>query len=191
VTISAASSPLAASNVAPTPPPPLPLPLVVVVGGLVLDVVAEPPASRARGGGDSKNRVVFVPGTSNIGEIRQSLGGVAKNVAEAATKASPTTPAALISVVGNDVAGESLIAGCEARDVIWLFYRRACGVFKQRRALVSSATHSCTFSTLFGLCFFMGCTFSTLFGLNPSFLDVSARFVTASHNTARHQRTCL
>ncbi len=70
----------------------------VVVGGLVLDIQAQPSTSAdVRHGGS-------VPGT-----IRQTSGGVGRNICEALARLVPTQPL-LISVIGNDEAGRTLLS---------------------------------------------------------------------------------
>ena len=78
------------------------VPRVIVVGGVVLDTVAT-----GTGGKHS-----FSTGTSNVGTCSQALGGVGKNVAEAATRRG--VPTLLISAVGSDVAGDTLVSAAAA-----------------------------------------------------------------------------
>lgn len=60
--------------------------------------------------GRASGRVV--PGDSNIGSIRISAGGVCRNICENVVKLG--TPAALISVAGDDANGDFLLRRCEA-----------------------------------------------------------------------------
>ena len=73
---------------------------VVVVGGMVLDVQASP------GPGPSLLRGTTTPGT-----VRQTPGGVGRNIAEGLFRASPpgAPPPFLLSVVGDDLAGGALL----------------------------------------------------------------------------------
>jgi len=73
---------------------------VVVVGGMVLDVQASP------GPGASLLRGTTTPGT-----VRQTPGGVGRNIAEGLFRASPpgAPPPFLLSVVGDDLAGGALL----------------------------------------------------------------------------------
>ena len=76
---------------------------MVVIGGCVLDIQAAPSTSA-----DVR------PGGSVPGSVKQLPGGVGRNIAEAATKllAGSGREALLISVVGRDAAGDSLLASC-------------------------------------------------------------------------------
>lgn len=66
---------------------------------MVLDVQAVP-------SGNGKN--VIVPGTTVPGKVRYIHGGVGRNVAEA--MAMMGSPSLLISVVGEDAAGDALLS---------------------------------------------------------------------------------
>ncbi|CAM6114565.1 unnamed protein product [Calypogeia fissa] len=68
----------------------------VVVGGMVLDIQACPATHEIR------------PGTTTPGQVRYVRGGVGRNVAECLAKLGQHP--FLISVVGDDMAGDSLIA---------------------------------------------------------------------------------
>ena len=73
---------------------------VVVVGGMVLDVQAAPPPGSS-----------LLRGTTTPGFVRQTPGGVGRNIAEGVARASQkgTTPPLLISAVGDDLAGAALM----------------------------------------------------------------------------------
>ena len=73
-----------------------------MVGSVVLDIIAQPHAD-----GDD-----FEPGTSNIGCIRQVLGGVGKNIAESFSRvqAGVGSPALLVSAVSRAESGEAMLA---------------------------------------------------------------------------------
>ncbi|HSF82495.1 MAG TPA: carbohydrate kinase family protein [Anaerolineales bacterium] len=75
---------------------------VLVIGGAGVDIVGRL-KSEPRGS------------TSNPGQIRSSFGGVARNVAENLARLGQ--PVSLISVVGEDEAGERLLEGLEAAGV--------------------------------------------------------------------------
>ncbi|ERN17543.1 uncharacterized protein LOC18445888 isoform X2 [Amborella trichopoda] len=66
----------------------------VVIGGMVLDIHAKPSVS-------------VNPGTTTPGQIRYVRGGVARNVAECMSKLGSRP--FIISVVGNDMAGDSML----------------------------------------------------------------------------------
>jgi sugar/nucleoside kinase (ribokinase family) len=73
----------------------------VVVGGMILDIQARPDASRA-----------LIRGSSTPGVVRQTPGGVGRNVAEGVARFRPPGAPAplLVSVVGDDPAGAVLRA---------------------------------------------------------------------------------
>ncbi|KAL6619968.1 hypothetical protein ACP70R_035107 [Stipagrostis hirtigluma subsp. patula] len=90
---------------APSPPPPVlrpnPLsspvavePSPVIIGGMVLDIHAKP-------------SVPPHPGTTVPGMVKYVSGGVARNIAECMTKLG--TRPFMISVIGNDMAGDFLL----------------------------------------------------------------------------------
>eukprot|EP00039_Didymoeca_costata_P010428 m.140278 g.140278 ORF g.140278 m.140278 type:complete len:666 (+) comp14822_c0_seq3:251-2248(+) len=73
---------------------------VVVLGGLVMDTLATPLPESDKD---------FVQGTSNPGIVKQSAGGVAKNIVESYVKTANTADNILfITPVGQDLAGEVL-----------------------------------------------------------------------------------
>ena len=57
----------------------------------------------------------MIPLTSSPGIVTQSMGGVARGISEALGQAG--WHPLLISAVGSDMAGEALIAGCEAAGI--------------------------------------------------------------------------
>jgi sugar/nucleoside kinase (ribokinase family) len=71
----------------------------VVIGGVILDVQAAPAAG-----------YTVHTGTSVPGTVRQTPGGVGRNIAEGLRRMSPAgvTPPLLISAVGDDLAGSAL-----------------------------------------------------------------------------------
>lgn len=69
---------------------------VLAVGGINLDTLARVTGARTD------------PGTSNIGRTSRTAGGVARNVAENLARLG--TPVRLVSAVGDDAAGEALLA---------------------------------------------------------------------------------
>lgn len=94
-------------------------PRVAVFGGAVADIVSRPYPGSA-----------LTPGTSTPGETRRSFGGVGRNVAEGLARVLPkrwpsgemeigdesgssSAEISLVSAVGDDDAGKSLVAGCE------------------------------------------------------------------------------
>lgn len=86
---------------------------VVVVGGANMDVKA-------------RTLAAAVPGTSNPGVTVQAPGGVARNVAENLARLG--VPTTLISVVGRDALGDSLLRATEAAGVDVRAVMRAEGV---------------------------------------------------------------
>ncbi|KAK3134876.1 hypothetical protein QOZ80_5BG0411890 [Eleusine coracana subsp. coracana] len=89
----------------PTPPPPVLSPnpsssiavldpCPVIIGGMVLDIHAKP-------------SVPPQPGTTVPGMVKYIKGGVARNIAECMSKIG--TRPFMISVVGNDMAGDFLL----------------------------------------------------------------------------------
>ncbi|KAG1439436.1 hypothetical protein G6F56_012299 [Rhizopus delemar] len=67
----------------------------MVVGGVALDITATVKS--------------YVQDTSTYGKIKQTLGGVGRNVAEAAQRTGAQVK--FVSVVGDDLAGESVLKG--------------------------------------------------------------------------------
>jgi receptor expression-enhancing protein 5/6 len=81
---------------------------VVVVGGMVLDVQACPaPGS------------TLMRGTTAPGRVRQTPGGVGRNIAEGLVRALPSGAPApfLISAVGDDLAGNALLDAWKALGI--------------------------------------------------------------------------
>eukprot|EP01046_Picozoa_sp_COSAG06_P031018 COSAG06_NODE_2989_length_5984_cov_4.027698_2_plen_445_part_00 len=76
----------------------------VVLGGSTTDIVSRP-----------KLGTPLIPLTSSPGIVTQSMGGVARGIAEALGQAE--WHPLLISAVGSDLAGEALIVGCEAAGI--------------------------------------------------------------------------
>lgn len=116
----------------------------MVVGGLVLDIQAQPSTTAdVRHGGS-------VPGT-----IRQTSGGVGRNICEALARLIPTQPL-LVSVIGNDEAGRTLLSqwqGLGYVDVVgvvcvccvWVLYTLVCN--KNAHTLVVCAHRARHIST--------------------------------------------
>ncbi|TMW60771.1 hypothetical protein Poli38472_000813 [Pythium oligandrum] len=75
---------------------------VLVVGGLVLDII-------------SASTSPIIRATSNIGTIRQTSGGVGRNIAECLKRlgANPL----LVSSIGQDASGSILLKNLEALDI--------------------------------------------------------------------------
>ncbi|MEL7650099.1 MAG: PfkB family carbohydrate kinase [Sedimentibacter sp.] len=85
-------------------------PYVTVVGGVNMDIHGVP-----------KNKLI--PGDSNIGSVRMSLGGVGRNIAENLVRLGIETK--LISVLGDDMYGskiieESALIGLDMKDSLIL-----------------------------------------------------------------------
>ncbi|KAG1149474.1 hypothetical protein G6F37_008457 [Rhizopus arrhizus] len=72
---------------------------LLVVGGIALDITATVVHSKAS-----------ILHTSTPGRVKQTLGGVGRNVAEAALRTGGTR-VKLVSVVGDDLAGKSILEG--------------------------------------------------------------------------------
>ncbi|OQR94644.1 thioredoxin reductase 1 [Thraustotheca clavata] len=83
---------------------------VVVMGGTVLDIISRPNEQ-------------FVHGTSNIGNTKQTWGGVGRNIAECLHRLQ--VPTLLISNVGKDATGQSLIQQLQAIGM------QTCGISMQ------------------------------------------------------------
>jgi pseudouridine kinase len=79
-----------------------PLPAIVCIGGVVADRVVRLDAPP-------------VPGTSNPGSVVSSPGGVARNIAENLARLGHRP--ALVSVIGDDTVGTSLVTGVRAVGV--------------------------------------------------------------------------
>lgn len=85
-------------------------PYVTVVGGVNMDIHGFP-----------KNKLI--PGDSNIGTVKMSLGGVGRNIAENLVRLDIETK--LISVLGDDIYGskileESALIGLDTKDCLIL-----------------------------------------------------------------------
>ena len=77
-------------------------PEIVVIGGANVDI-------KCRLAGP------FVPGTSNIGEVRLSVGGVGRNIAENLARLG--VPLVLLTAVGADADGDRLVAVCQEAGI--------------------------------------------------------------------------
>jgi pseudouridine kinase len=64
-------------------------------------------------------------GTSNLGQVRNSVGGVARNVAE--TLARLEVPTILLTAIGHDTAGERVMRSCERVGIDTTYIRRVRG----------------------------------------------------------------
>lgn len=113
-------------------------PEVVVLGGLVLDVISMP--SPSSGGS-------MAAGTSNPGIVKQSLGGVGKNIAECAGRVTPSTPPLLISAVGGDSGADALVAGCRQAGLP----SYGVVVMSEHRSAVYNAIHGADGDLLYGV----------------------------------------
>ncbi|KAI8991112.1 hypothetical protein BDF20DRAFT_812765, partial [Mycotypha africana] len=77
---------------------------LIVIGGIALDITATtsvPSSARSLKG---------ILHTSTLGQVKQTLGGVGRNVAESAWR-SGAEQVKLVSVVGQDMAGDIVKAG--------------------------------------------------------------------------------
>jgi pseudouridine kinase len=93
---------VAAARTLPCVPSPAPAGPIVCIGGVVADRVVSLAAPA-------------VPGTSNPGSVVSSPGGVARNVAENLGRLGHRP--ALVSVIGDDTVGTSLVSGVRAAGV--------------------------------------------------------------------------
>ncbi len=85
---------------------------VVVIGGANLDIVA-------------RSHDPLLPGTSNPGHTRMTPGGVGRNVAENLARLG--TAVRLVSAVGDDPAGDRIVADTRAAGVDVTGVRRVTG----------------------------------------------------------------
>lgn len=79
---------------------------MLVIGGIALDITATV----------GKSLGSSILHTSTPGHVRQSLGGVGRNVAEAAWRTGANVK--LVSVVGDDLAGESVKQGLKSISMV-------------------------------------------------------------------------
>lgn len=85
-------------------------PRIVVVGGSAVDVTARPGGRAEDGGtGDEIAPGVF-RGTSNPGVVRNTFGGVGRNMAEAAARLGADV--VLVTALGSDGPGKALVDHC-------------------------------------------------------------------------------
>jgi len=75
---------------------------VLVIGSAGLDVKGRPSGQ-------------LKPGTSNLGQVRNSIGGVARNIAENLARLEVDT--VLLTAVGDDVEGRRVLEHCEANSI--------------------------------------------------------------------------
>jgi len=75
---------------------------VLVIGSAGLDVKGRP-------AGDLK------PGTSNLGQVRNSVGGVARNIAENLARLEVET--VLLTAIGDDVEGKRVLEQCQSNEI--------------------------------------------------------------------------
>ncbi|EIE75493.1 hypothetical protein RO3G_00197 [Rhizopus delemar RA 99-880] len=80
---------------------------LLVVGGVALDITATVAHSKAS-----------ILHTSTPGRVKQTLGGVGRNVAEAALRTGGTR-VKLVSVVGDDLAGKSILEGMKQIGMVY------------------------------------------------------------------------
>lgn len=80
---------------------------MLVIGGIALDITATV-------GKTAGNSILH---TSTPGKVKHSLGGVGRNVAEAAWRTGGND-VKLVSVVGDDLAGESLRQGMKSIGMV-------------------------------------------------------------------------
>lgn len=83
---------------------------MLVIGGIALDITATI--------GKSLSSILH---TSTPGQVKQSLGGVGRNVAEAAWRTGGKH-VKLVSAVGNDLAGEAVKQGMKSMGMVNFFY---------------------------------------------------------------------
>ncbi|KAI8637008.1 hypothetical protein BD408DRAFT_354542, partial [Parasitella parasitica] len=79
---------------------------LLVIGGIALDITATV----------GKSLTSSILHTSTPGHVKQSLGGVGRNVAEAAGRTGANVK--LVSVVGDDLAGESVKQGLKSLSMV-------------------------------------------------------------------------
>lgn len=103
----------------------------MVVGGAVMDITSTFATETAV---DVKLPSSFLH-TSCPGTVRQNLGGVGRNVAEAAFRSGTDT--LLISAVGSDLASKVLIDGIKRIGMVKLFLLRACFPMRCREVTIS------------------------------------------------------
>ena len=75
---------------------------VIVVGGANIDIQGKPAAA-------------YLPGDSNPGLVRRSLGGVGRNIAENLARLGMKVE--LVAPIGRDAEGERLITDCRAKGI--------------------------------------------------------------------------
>lgn len=80
---------------------------LLVIGGIALDITATV----------GKSFGASILHTSTPGHVKQSLGGVGRNVAEAAWRTGARVK--LVSVVGDDLAGESVKQGLKSISMVY------------------------------------------------------------------------
>ncbi|MGQ9554692.1 MAG: carbohydrate kinase family protein [Anaerolineae bacterium] len=85
-------------------------PQVIVIGAACVDT-------------KGRTRTRLVPGTSNPGEIRITVGGVGRNIAESLARLG--VPVALITAVGNDDWGRDILR-CTRRGGVDVHHVRVC-----------------------------------------------------------------
>ncbi|XP_024522155.1 uncharacterized protein LOC112343241 [Selaginella moellendorffii] len=86
--------------------------LPVVVGAMVADIQSFPSTQLSRG-------------TTVVGQVKYSHGGVGRNVAECMAKLG--VPSFLISIVGDDIAGNALVDHWKSLGLTTNGIRRCCG----------------------------------------------------------------
>jgi sugar/nucleoside kinase (ribokinase family) len=91
----------------------------VIVGGTVLDITAT--LENGKYQKDADLQLNFDLATSLPGRLTQTLGGVGRNVAEACFR-SGTTNVALISAVGEDIIGQSIIQEIKSWEMVFAMY---------------------------------------------------------------------
>lgn len=81
---------------------------LLVIGGIALDITATV----------GKTAGKSILHTSTPGKVKHSLGGVGRNVAEAAWRTCGGSNVKLVSVVGDDLAGESVRQGMKTMGMV-------------------------------------------------------------------------
>ncbi|KAI9486582.1 MAG: Ribokinase-like protein [Benjaminiella poitrasii] len=104
---------------------------LIVIGGIALDITA------TVGKATSLGALSSILHTSTPGHVKQSLGGVGRNVAEAAWRTGGTN-VKLVSVVGDDLAGQSIQQGMRSIGMNTEYIQ----ILKSQPTAVYNALHS-------------------------------------------------
>ncbi|KAI7907085.1 Ribokinase-like protein [Cokeromyces recurvatus] len=104
---------------------------LIVIGGVALDITATIGKNGPLGSTFSS-----ILHTSTPGHVKQSLGGVGRNVAEAAWRTGGTN-VKLVSVVGDDLAGQSIQQGMKSVGMTTEYIK----IMKNKPTAVYNALH--------------------------------------------------